>query len=268
MLQLANLSSEGIIVHEHGAVSIPSSVQFKTHYSVCGLDTAEGYRVEFLKERWHYFNTHLFGGLLKEPPFVISNKVRFLGIWYPGLKKMEFGKKMFKQPKEMPLLGVMVHEMAHQYVSEVLHSPDVDAHGPSWQHVMESVGMTTDDKYRGPELKTIDKIQKQEEVRRVLDNNKGFDVERFRSTKYEVMRYVNPSRMRDVPIIIDPVFRPSMFLHGWEVKKDGTLGRVRETFNASFVVVPGSLKIRTPLYRQAQLLADKMNEDTPPPVGA
>lgn len=261
MLHLANLSSEGIIVHEHGGVSIPSSVQFKTHFSVCSLDTAEAYRIEFLKERWHYFNKHLFGGLLREPRFTVSNKVRFLGIWYKGPRTIEIGKRMFKQPSETPIQGTLVHEMAHQYDDEILFTRDVDAHGPSWQHIMASIGLTTDSKYRGPELKTTDRLQKEHEVRRVLDNNKNFDVENFRSDKYEVMRYVNPSKMKDVPIVIDPVHHSSMFLYGWEMKKDGTLNNVRSTFNASFVVVPGPLKIRTPLYRSAQAWADKMNAD-------
>ena len=261
LLHLANLSSEGIIVHEHGGVSVPSSVQFKTHYSVCSLDTAEAYRIEYLKERWHYFNKHLFGALLREPDFRVNNKVKFLGLWFKGSRRIEVGKRMFKQPTEVNLLGTLVHEMAHQYNDEVLFSTDLDGHGESWQHIMQSVGLTTDAKYRGPTLKTTDRIQKEHEVRRVLDNNKNFDVVNFRSDKYEVMRYVNPSKMKDVPIIIDPVHRPSMFLHGWELKKDGSLNNVRSTFNASFVVVPGPLKSRTPLYRQAQAWADKMNTD-------
>lgn len=263
VLHLANLSSEGINVHEHGGVSIPSSVKFKTHYSVCSMDNAESYRIDYLKERWHYFNRHLFGGLLKEPAFRVTNKTRKLGTWFPTSKRIEIAKKMFKQPNDINFLGTLVHEMAHQYDDTILFSGDLEGHGPAWQHIMQSIGLTSDPKYRGPELKTTDRLQKEKEVKRILDNNQSFDVESFRSDKYEVLRYVNPSRMKDVPVIVDPVEKQSMFLHGWEVKKDGSISDLRATFNASFVVIPGPLKIRTPLYKKAQSLADKMNMDIP-----
>jgi predicted SprT family Zn-dependent metalloprotease len=233
----------------------------KTSYAVCALDTADAYRIDFLKEHWHYFNKHLFGGLLREPTFSLSNKKRNLGTWYKDQRMIEIAKRMFKQPKSTQLLGTLVHEMAHQYDDEILHTRDSDVHGQSWQHIMASIGLTTDAKYMGPPLKTVDKIQQEEQHRRILDNNAQIDPYSFKTDKYLVLRFVSPSQGVDTPIVIEPSHElPVKYFYGWKVRKDGTLDGQRKMFNVSFVVVPGPLKIRTPLYREAQKRADELNQ--------
>lgn len=266
----ANLSSQGIEVLEHGAVRIPAAVKFKFYYSLCDLDTAETYRLSYMKERWDYFNKHLFGGVMKEPKFVVSKKKKSLGVWYAGTKRMEFGTQMFRLPSETTFLGTMVHEMAHQYDSDVLHTPyhaATKGHGPSWMHIMESIGMISDRYYRGPKLKTVKVLEKEKDIRRVLDTNKrvepdGGGQNRLSFKKYTVLRYANPEKGADHPIVARP-YGGYMhgFIKGWKIKKDGTPEDVVSMFNPEFCIIPGPLKIRTPLYRAAQAIADEYNGD-------
>ena len=273
-VQLANLSSNGIEVLPHGSVKIPGH-PFKYYYSETDISEADTMKVKYLEERWDYMNHHLFGGVMTRPPFFITRHKKRLGAWYPGMKKMEFSKMMFKQPDEYTLLGTLAHEMAHQYVSTVIFSNEKDAHGPAWQHVMQSIGLTTDAKYSGPSLKTIVQRDRENELHQRLKNNQrvGWDdkkstdedtnkenMDKRRTTKYTVFRYVNPTRSKDHPIVIDP-WKGFGYMHGWEVKKNGEIANIRSTFDPDFVVLPGPLKIRTPLYRKAQELAEKMNTD-------
>jgi hypothetical protein len=273
ILNIANLStSELVEVLPHGAVKIRNPA-FKYSYSVCsigGISNDDFYVTEYLKERWEFFNKHLYGGVMKCPPFKINRKKRILGLWRPYSHLMEFGKQMFDlggMTGEKDLLGTLVHEMAHQYVSEILHSPEKDAHGPVWQHVMQSVGMTTDAKYTGPRLKTKKQIEREEEVRQRLQNNQRLVDKQVESPttlkieKYTVFRYLNPDKAKDMPVIVEPGI-PGMYASGWEVKKDGKVNLdVRCTFQTRYLVIPGPLKIRTPLYRAAQAKADELNQN-------
>lgn len=265
-IALANLSrSPQVEVLQHGAVRITGHT-FETSYRVCGIDDSDAYIIQYLEERWHFFNKELYGGVMKLPPFRINNKKKTLGLWYPGARRMEFGKRMFKLggvSGEKDLLGTLVHEMAHQYVTTVLHTAEKDAHGPVWQHVMSSIGMDTDDKYRGPELKSEVRVTRETEIRERLKHNAPLeDADRHMGIdKYTVFRYLNPSKMKDLPIIVAPTERRGLFLTGWEVKKDGSVNfDLKCTFATDYVVVPGPLKIRTPAYRAAQAKADELNK--------
>jgi SprT-like family. len=264
MLHIANLSKQGIRVLPHGAVEIPG-VKFKTFYTVCGLDNSDAYRVEYLRERWKYFNKNLFGSLMKEPKFSAQKNKRALGVWYARIRTIEIATRIFKQPKEFDLLGTLVHEMAHQYNSEVNHSTELDAHGESWQHIMMSIGMDTDPKYSGPALKTKQERQKEEELQRTLDSSKrvsgpGTDMVFDRVT---VLRFVNPAQGIDCPMLAEPNRHESSlsrkFIIGRMVKKDGTVDERFRSIRAELTALPGPLKMRTPLYRAAQKIADALN---------
>lgn len=269
-LQIANLSTSNLIqVLPHGAVKIVGGAEFRYTYELCSVDNSQQYITAYLVERWHFFNTHLYGGVMKVPPFRLNKRKRILGLWRPGAGVMEFGTQMFKlggQTGEKDLLGTLVHEMAHQYVSQIIHKEEINPHGPVWQHVMQSIGMNTDAKYRGPSLKSKKQVTRETEINQRLTNNERLvdkivdSPSRLHIEKYTVFRYLNPDKMKDHPVILEPGV-PGMFASGWEVKKDGRVNfDLKSTFQTRYIVVPGPLKIRTPLYRAAQAKADELNK--------
>lgn len=130
---------------------------FKTPISYCVIEgRSTRYKETYLLERWKYLNEHCFSSKMQAPTMfeIVRNtvSVKTLGVWDPSSKKMFFHPKLFDLKDEGILLGTIIHEMAHQYVSEVLKaswSDQKSAHGPIWQQVMADLGLPVDAKYLG-----------------------------------------------------------------------------------------------------------------------
>jgi hypothetical protein len=160
---LAALSKANIEVDENGGITFPPEIRWKTPYSFAKLSGSSVQQINFTKERWSWFNEHLFGGVLTMPDFEISKAttaMKTLGLWYPYKKKLVLAGKLFKLPTDSQALGTLVHEMAHQYESEITPRPNSeDAHGPTWQGIMRDIGQPTGAKYTGPSQRLYDTEQ-------------------------------------------------------------------------------------------------------------
>lgn len=91
----------------------------------------------WLEERWirrlrsHYdtFNSEYCGSRLRPPILRIGEGVRTLGEWNPRLRTLSIARVHILEAPWERVLDTLRHEMAHQYVSEVLDMPGAPPHG-------------------------------------------------------------------------------------------------------------------------------------------
>lgn len=149
-------------------------------YSLCKIDKGTTFKLKYIKERWHYFNAELFGSAMKEPNLQVDKAFKnpkTLGFWRPWDRVLLMAHKMFVLPTDKQILGTLVHEMAHQYDAEVLKTPIMErmikrGHGPTWDHIMKSIGMPADATYAGDSDELLDEKQKEN-----LDTRRATSVE-------------------------------------------------------------------------------------------
>lgn len=103
----------------------------------------------FLKPQWDAFNQSHFEGTLKRcPKFVICPNPKFLAAYSFTLTKntkisngkIIFSERFFYQASSKMLKEALLHEMAHQFVIEVLKLPHQN-HGPIWKMICKALGI-------------------------------------------------------------------------------------------------------------------------------
>lgn len=85
-------------------------------------------------------NEHLFGQSLRTPLFELSSSTRELGAFAPGTRTLRLATRLLDGPWTV-LVEVLKHEMAHQFVFEVLRVADETAHGPVFRRVCAERGI-------------------------------------------------------------------------------------------------------------------------------
>lgn len=186
-LVVSNLSPAGAIIRPDAATVLPDSAKFITRYSLCKVESGTSYKMRWLVERWTWCNTHMFGGRLRTPNFVISraNKDKTLGVWRPSKREMELAHKLFLLKDEAHAVGTLIHEMAHQYNDEVEHTTSLEdreddfrtkGHGRVWKSIMERLGQPTDAGFTGDHTELLDYkkqkvIEQLDSGQRILINN-------------------------------------------------------------------------------------------------
>lgn len=91
-----------------------------------------------LKRAWHTFVLKFkWGGSgITAPHFRITEAhASHIGQWAPATREMSFSRKLVTYSPWNEVLEVLKHEMAHQYVSEVLKITGETSHGPTFQSV-------------------------------------------------------------------------------------------------------------------------------------
>lgn len=86
-------------------------------------------------------NGLLFGWRLRSPTFCFTDSKTRLGQWVPGLRTIELSRRLLVELGWGALVEVLKHEMAHQYVDEVLGAVDETAHGPAFRRVCSERGI-------------------------------------------------------------------------------------------------------------------------------
>lgn len=101
---------------------------------------------------WHTFNKDLFGGGLILPVLLLEDTSARLGHWRRRDRTIGLSLSLLRTQPWHAVRSVLKHEMAHQYVDEVLHALDEPAHGPAFQRVCtdlhidaRAAGMPVDD---------------------------------------------------------------------------------------------------------------------------
>jgi hypothetical protein len=152
---------------------------------MCKVEVGQSYKLRWLAERWKWCNTHMFGGSMREPKFVIGRKGKnALGVWRRLTREMEIAHRMFDLKDEAHALGTLIHEMAHQYNDEVEFTPPehgeediiTKGHGPTWKSIMRRLGQPDDAEFTGQHTELFN--EKQREALRNISE----DSERIRPT--------------------------------------------------------------------------------------
>jgi hypothetical protein len=76
-----------------------------------------------------------FGGKLKKPVLVLSDTEKRLGQWTQARRTLELSRPLVLTRPWLEVTSVLEHEMAHQYVDEVLRILDEPPHGPTFTRV-------------------------------------------------------------------------------------------------------------------------------------
>jgi hypothetical protein len=80
-------------------------------------------------------NVLLFKGALQCPLFRFADVLSVLGRWLPGERAIELSRSLLTDQGWGVLVEVLKHEMAHQYVDEVLNVRDQGSHGAMFRAV-------------------------------------------------------------------------------------------------------------------------------------
>ena len=82
-----------------------------------------------------------FANRLTPPVLVLGDSTRRLGQWVRATRTLELSRTLVLARPWLEVTSVLEHEMAHQYVDEVLHIRDEGPHGPTFQRVCAERGI-------------------------------------------------------------------------------------------------------------------------------
>ncbi len=94
-----------------------------------------------LRETYAHLNGTYFDWSLKPPVFRLTDASQTLGSWVSATRGLELSRRLFVEHGWGITVEVLKHEMAHQYVDEVLSIVDQSAHGPAFRDVCRRRGI-------------------------------------------------------------------------------------------------------------------------------
>ncbi len=90
---------------------------------------------------WRELNERYFRGAMKLPTLVLSDGEARLGVYSPATRQISLARAVCRDRPWGVVVEVLKHEMAHQFVYEVLKVVDESAHGPAFRGVCERMGV-------------------------------------------------------------------------------------------------------------------------------
>lgn len=97
--------------------------------------------VRELQRTWHELNDTHFKGALRSPVLILSDAASRLGQYWPATRTIELSRRCVLEQGWGAVVEVLKHEIAHQYVHEVLRIGDEPAHGPAFREVCARRGI-------------------------------------------------------------------------------------------------------------------------------
>jgi len=94
-----------------------------------------------LRASYQDLNASHFKRALRGASIALSDSTARLGRWDPEHRIIEMSRRLLVSRNWGTVLEVLKHEMAHQYVHEVLKRIDESAHGPAFREVCERLGI-------------------------------------------------------------------------------------------------------------------------------
>ena len=94
-----------------------------------------------LRGWFEVLNHRLFGGVLRKPLITLSESASRLGAWKSATRQIELLRSFVIDRPWPEVTAVLSHEMAHQYVHEVLRVRDETAHGETFRTVCDDRGI-------------------------------------------------------------------------------------------------------------------------------
>jgi len=98
------------------------------------MTAPESLLIHELLSEWRRINRLHFREALRPPLLALSNGVGTLGTWTPTGRTLSLSRSLVTTRPWGVVVEVLKHEMAHQYVDEVLRA-DEPPHGPAFQDV-------------------------------------------------------------------------------------------------------------------------------------
>lgn len=97
--------------------------------------------VRELALRYAEVNEDRFGARLRTPLLALSDAAGYLGRWISATRTIELGRAFVAARPWLEVCSVLEHEMAHQFVDEVLGIRDETAHGETFRRVCAERGI-------------------------------------------------------------------------------------------------------------------------------
>ena len=94
-----------------------------------------------LVRAWHGVNLTHFRSVLLPPTFSLSDNASRLGEWQGATRTLVLSRRLVLSQPWPVIVEVLKHEMAHQYVHEILRLTEEAAHGPSFRAICERLGI-------------------------------------------------------------------------------------------------------------------------------
>ncbi len=94
-----------------------------------------------LREEWEHWNIARFRRSLRPPVFALDDADARLGQWERATRTLSISRAFVLSHAWPAVVEVLKHEMAHQFVSEVLGVHDETSHGPAFQRVCKDRGI-------------------------------------------------------------------------------------------------------------------------------
>lgn len=94
-----------------------------------------------LRSVYQDINATYFRRILKGATIELGDADRYLGRWHRETRCIEVSRKLVLERSWGVVVEVLKHEMAHQYVHEVLGVVDQSAHGPAFRGVCQRLGI-------------------------------------------------------------------------------------------------------------------------------
>src|SRR6185369_13357415 len=94
-----------------------------------------------LRTAYDWENDARFRRKLKAPVLALADTTTRLGAWVRATRRLELSRTLVLEASWPEVLAVLQHEMAHQYVDEVLGVADETAHGASFRQVCDERGI-------------------------------------------------------------------------------------------------------------------------------
>lgn len=113
-----------------------------THVAVLSIEL-EAALVRELRRTYERTNQRRFAGQLKPAVIVLAHTTRRLGQWSRATRRIELSRTLVLERPWLEVVSVLEHEMAHQYVDEVVggDAATEPAHGPTFQRVCAERGI-------------------------------------------------------------------------------------------------------------------------------
>src|SRR5688500_15990958 len=88
-----------------------------------------------LAAEWYRINRTYFRDALRVPLLELGDAEGLLGAWKRQGRVLSLSRALVTEQPWAAVVEVLKHEMAHQYVDEVLRATGQTAHGPAFQEV-------------------------------------------------------------------------------------------------------------------------------------
>lgn len=94
-----------------------------------------------LQSEYEWVDRVRFGGTLRPPVIALSDSASRHGQWTSATRTIELSRRLVLDRPWPEVIGVLEHEMAHQFVDEVLGVRDESAHGETFRRVCAERGI-------------------------------------------------------------------------------------------------------------------------------